>query len=154
MISEFWLAVLLFGASFPLWLGIYVKVLLPAIRRDNIGALERGEIQIKAEWLEEVVGDIVDRIRHLMLADLGNLARAPYSASGASVADSDAGLGGGGDLTVGLEAAEQLLKAVGMKKPPGLLVIKTAQALARMLANVDTSGGGPPPAPPPPELFG
>ena len=70
-----WLAVLLFAASFPLWLAIYIKILLPAIRRDNIGALERGEVELNAEWFDGIIAEIVTRIRHLLLADLGNLAR-------------------------------------------------------------------------------
>lgn len=76
------LAVILFAASFPLWLAIYIKVLLPAIRRDNIGALERGEIELSPEWFDSIIADIVKRIRHLLLADLGNLARAPYNSEG------------------------------------------------------------------------
>jgi len=135
VISEFWLAVLLFGASFPLWLAIYVKVLLPAIRRDNIGALERGEIEINPEWFSAVIDSIVERTRHLMLADLGNLARAPAASVGAA-AD---GLGGGDDASAAIHAATELLKAVGMKKPPPLLVFKTAQALGQIALQQGTA---------------
>ena len=93
MSEQEWLAVLLFAASFPLWLAIYIKILLPAIRRDNIGALERGEVELDPEWFDSIIAEIVTRIRHLLLADLGNLARAPYN-SGDAVTDSEAVNGG------------------------------------------------------------
>jgi len=87
-----WLALALVAVSYPLWLIIYVRYLLPKIREDNIGALERGEVEINPEWFSGVIDSIVDRTRHLMLADLGNLARAPAAAEAATTA----GLGGGG----------------------------------------------------------
>jgi len=87
-----WLALALVAVSYPLWLLIYVRYLLPKIREDNIGALERGEIEINPDWFSGVIDSIVERTRHLMLADLGNLARAPAAALGAAESD----LGGGG----------------------------------------------------------
>ena len=144
MSLESYVAVLLFAASFPLWLAIYVKFLLPAIRRDNIGALERGEIELNPDWFDSIITEIVKRTRHLFLADLGNLARAPYN-GGEDISAPEDVLGGGAGLGAGLEMAEQLLKAVGMKKPPSMLVIKTAQALGKMAENMDTGDGDPPP---------
>lgn len=79
-----------FALSVPVWLWIYSKWLLPWIRDDNIGALERGEIQINPEWFDEVIAEIVKRTRHLFLADLGQLARA--------------GSGSGSELLEGVEA--------------------------------------------------
>jgi len=123
-----WLALALVAVSYPLWLLIYVRYLLPKIREDNIGALERGEIEINPDWFSGVIDSIVERTRHLMLADLGNLARAPAAALSAGESD----LGGGDDAGAAVHMAEQLLKAVGMKKPPPLLVFKTAQVLGQM----------------------
>jgi len=125
-----WLALALVAVSYPLWLIIYVRYLLPKIREDNIGALERGEIEINPEWFSGVIDSIVDRTRHLMLADLGNLSRAPAAAEAASAG----GLGGGDDAGAAISMATELLKAVGMKKPPPLLVFKTAQALGQIAA--------------------
>lgn len=130
------LALALVAISYPLWLIIYVRYLLPKIREDNIGALERGEVEINPEWFSGVIDSIVDRTRHLMLADLGNLARAPAAAEGAAAA----GLGGGDDAGAAIHMATELLRAVGMKKPPPLLVFKTAQALGQMAAQQQSAG--------------
>jgi len=121
-----WLPLALVALSYPAWLMIYVRYLLPKIREDNIGALERGEIEINPEWFKGVIDSIVTRTRHLMLADLGSLARAPSEAA------AEAGLGGGDEAGTAISAATELLKAVGMKKPPPLLVFKTAQVLGNM----------------------
>ena len=37
---------------------------------------------------------------------------------------------------MGLQASEELLKAVGMKKPPAILQYKVAQALGKMASGV------------------
>ena len=139
-----WLPLALVAVSYPLWLLIYVRYLLPKIRDDNVGALERGELTLNPEWFDGIIAEIVTRMRHLLLADLGNLSRAPYNSGEVEGAPED-GLGGVNGLGAGLEAAEQLLRAVGMKKPPSLLVIKTAQALGRMLEQAGQGDGGPPP---------
>jgi|TARA_Y100000034_G_scaffold67378_1_gene81289 hypothetical protein len=145
-------AVALFAVSIPCWLFIYSRWLLPWIREDNIGALERGEIHIDPEWFDEVIGEIVKRTRHLFLADLGQLAHQSGTDQGALegfVPDSGAGSGGlSGSLgalepAAGFQAAEQLLRAVGMKKPPAMLVLKVAQALQGMLAQAGRSGAAP-----------
>jgi len=98
-----WLALALVAISYPLWLIIYVRYLLPKIREDNIGALERGEVEINPEWFSGVIDSIVDRTRHLMLADLGSLARAPTEALNAG----ESGLGGGGMMLAQLLAWRQ-----------------------------------------------
>lgn len=136
MVAIEWLALALVAISYPLWLIIYVRYLLPKIREDNIGALERGEVEINPEWFSGVIDSIVERTRHLMLADLGNLARAPAAAEGATAA----GLGGGDDAGAAISMATELLKAVGMKKPPPLLVFKTAQVLGQMAAQQKSPG--------------
>lgn len=139
-----------FALSVPVWLWIYSKWLLPWIRDDNIGALERGEIQINPEWFDEVIAEIVKRTRHLFLADLGQLARAG-SGSGSELlegVEAESGAGsppfsgdmGALDATAGFQAAEQLLRAVGMKKPPAMLVLKVAQALAGMINRPQSAG--------------
>jgi len=93
--NELIIAVSLFAFSSGFWIIIYIKWLLPKIRNDNIGALERGEIKIKSEWLEEVIEQIVTRTRHLFLADLGQLAH-QGGGQGSDEAVQVAGLGGGG----------------------------------------------------------
>jgi len=143
VIYELLASLALFALSIPVWLLIYSRWLLPWIRDDNIGALERGEIQINPEWFDEVIGEIVKRTRHLFLADLGQLAHAAGSGSEAlegfipETGDGSGGVAGSLgalDATAGFQAADQLLRAVGMKKPPAMLVLKVAQALQGMLA--------------------
>jgi len=148
MINEIAISLALFAASIPCWLFIYSRWLLPWIRDDNIGALERGEIRIDPVWFDEVIGEIVKRTRHLFLADLGQLAHAAGSGSESLegvVLDSGGGSGGVAgslgqlDATAGFQAADQLLRAVGMKKPPAMLVLKVAQALQGMLARAGSA---------------
>jgi len=152
--NELIIAVSLFAFSSGFWIIIYIKWLLPKIRNDNIGALERGEIKIKSEWLEDVIEQIVTRTRHLFLADLGQLAH-QGGGQGSDEAVQVAGLGGGvGDLLAldgpsAITAAEALLKSVGMKKPPPMLVFKVGQALGGLLERYQSGPGfkdGAPPA--------
>ena len=64
-----------------------------------------------------------------MLAEMGQLSRA----SKGSVEDMD-------PISMGLEASEELLKMVGMKKPPAILQYKVAQALGELASrNTNTS---------------
>jgi len=133
VIYELLASLALFALSIPVWLLIYSRWLLPWIR----------EIQINPEWFDEVIGEIVKRTRHLFLADLGQLAHAAGSGSEAlegfipETGDGSGGVAGSLgalDATAGFQAADQLLRAVGMKKPPAMLVLKVAQALQGMLA--------------------
>ena len=155
MINEIGIGLAIFAISIPCWLLVYSRWLLPWIRDDNIGALERGEISINPEWFDEVIGEIVKRTRHLFLADLGQLAHAAGSGSEALegfIPDSGAGSGGvtgsvgALDATAGFQAADQLLRAVGMKKPPAMLVLKVAQALQGMLARAGSNDQAPAPS--------
>jgi len=98
--NELIIAFSLFAVSSGFWIIIYLKWLLPKIRNDNIGALERGEIKIKSEWLEDVIEQIVTRTRHLFLADLGQLAHQGGAGEGAEAVHVD-DLGGGGWRFVG-----------------------------------------------------
>jgi len=141
--NELYVAFLLFAVSSGFWIIIYLKWLLPKIRNDNIGALERGEIKIKSEWLEEVIDQIVTRTRHLFLADLGQLAKQGGSADGIDLADAGAGMML--NPLAGAEVAESLLKSIGMKKPPAMLVLKVAQALGGLMG-ANKRGDNPPPA--------
>ena len=141
--NDLYIALLLFAFSSGFWIIIYLKWLLPKIRNDNIGALERGEIKIKSEWLEDVIEQIVKRTRHLFLADLGQLAHQAGATDGVELA-----AGGDGVMLnplAGAEVAESLLKSIGMKKPPAMLVLKVAQALGGLMGG-KSPGDNPPPS--------
>jgi len=151
--NELVVAALLFTVSSGFWIIIYLKWLLPKIRNDNIGALERGEIKIKSEWLEEVIEQIVTRTRHLFLADLGQLAHQGSAGEGSEALPVSGLPGGAADLLAldgqsAITAAEALLKAVGMKKPPPMLVFKVGQALGGLMERYQSGSGFNPGEPP------
>ena len=72
---------------------------------------------------------IITRFKQNMLADMGQLSNQSKGVEGSEA------LGLPSDVGVGIEAANQLLNMVGMKKPPAMLTIKVAQALGQLVQN-------------------
>ena len=76
--------------------------------------------------------------KHHMLAEMGQLSR---SAKG-----SDGELD---PVGMGIEASGEILKSIGMKKPPAILQYKLAQVLGQMVDNVSNNNSGDDFQPPP-----
>jgi len=72
-----------------------------------------------------------------MLAEMGTLSR---SAKGSDDGD---------PIGMGIEASGEILKSIGMKKPPAILQYKLAQVLGQMVNNVNSDNSSDDFAPPP-----
>ena len=88
-----------------------------------VNAIESGEIDLNY-LLEDVVQEIVVKVKQHALADLGSLTRAGTTANG--------------ELDP-LQLSEQVLNGVGLKNPGPMITIKMAQVLGT-LANKFSEG--------------
>jgi len=116
MLIEF----LLLLASCAIWAPIYVYLIIPrtaSLSRDHmVTAIEKGEIDLNY-LLEDVVDEIVLKVKQHALADLGNLTRAGLKP--------EEGL-------EPIQLSEMVLKGVGLTKPGPMLTVKMAQVLGTL----------------------
>jgi hypothetical protein len=104
------------------WVGDHVVKRVESKDIDLNYLLDHGGV------FDELADRVVTLFKQHMLAEMGTLTR---SAKSMDPEDMD-------PLTMGLEASEELLKMVGMKKPPAILQYKVAQALGELASR---SGG-------------
>ena len=118
---------IVFVFSMAIWLPIYKYVVSVWVQQATISRIEKGDIDLNYLLDEGGVFDslaerTVTLFKHHMLAEMGQLSRAaahdPENASD--------------PVAMGLQASEEILKGLGMKKPPAILQYKMAQALGRM----------------------
>jgi len=129
MILADFMPLFLFAISIPIWLIIYRKYLAGLFADIYVERIESGQIDLNYLLDEGGVFDaLVDRfmqaLKHGLLAQQGQLTRAAQS-----------GELGADPAALGIEGAGELLKMVGIKKPPAMLQFKVAQALGQMFAN-------------------
>lgn len=126
-----YLAVFLF--SMAVWLPVYKYVVSDWVQKATIARIESGDIDLNYLLDEGGVFDsLADRtvtlFKHHMLAEMGQLTRAakhdPEMATD--------------PVAMGLQASEDILKGLGMKKPPAILQYKMAQALGNMAQGAAT----------------
>jgi hypothetical protein len=113
MINEILLYLLVFCFSMAIWLPIYKYVVSRWVQEATISRIESGDIDLNYLLDEGGVFDnlaerTVTLFKHHML----------------DTAD---------PMAMGLQASEDLLKMVGMKKVPPMLQYKLAQALGQMV---------------------
>ena len=135
MIFEILTYLAVFTFSMAVWLPVYKYVVSNWVQQATISRIESGDIDLNYLLDEGGVFDsLADRtvtlFKQHMLAEMGQLSRAGGSIDPAT-AD---------PATIGIDAAGEILKMVGMRKPPAMLQIKLAQALGNMAANQTTSG--------------
>ena len=127
MINEILLYLLVFCFSMAVWLPIYKHVVSRWVQEATVARIESGDIDLNYLLDEGGVFDsLADRtvtlFKHHMLAEMGQLSRAaandPENASD--------------PVALGLQASEDILKGLGMRKPPAILQYKMAQALSNM----------------------
>ena len=137
----------LYGAVFvfsmAVWLPIYKYVVSEWVQKATIARIESGDIDLNYLLDEGGVFDslaerTVTLFKHHMLAEMGQLSRAAKH-DPENLSD---------PVAMGLQASEEILKGLGMRKPPAILQYKMAQALGNMagaaenptdLANFDPS---------------
>ena len=134
MFNEVLLYALLFFGGMAIWLPIYFYVVAPFIGDHVVKRCETGEIDLKyllddGGVFDELADRVVTLFKHHMLAEMGQLSR---SAKGSD--------GDGDPIGMGIEASGEILKSIGMKKPPAILQYKLAQVLGNMIDNVNSPG--------------
>jgi hypothetical protein len=120
-----YLAVFLF--SMAVWLPVYKYVVSDWVQEATISRIESGDIDLNYLLDEGGVFDnlaerTVTLFKQHMLAEMGQMTRAA-NADPENLSD---------PMAMGLQASEDLLKMVGMKKVPPMLQYKLAQALGQM----------------------
>jgi len=127
MIYDLALYGLVFCVSMAIWLPIYKHVVSRWVQEATITRIESGDIDLNYLLDEGGVFDnlaerTVTLFKHHMLAEMGQLTRAANT----DIDTAD-------PMAMGLQASEDLLKMVGMKKVPPMLQYKLAQALGQMV---------------------
>jgi len=144
MYEPFVYAILFFGGV-AVWLPIYYYMVSKWVGDHVVTRCETGEIDLNylldnGGVFDELANRVVTLFKSHMLAEMGQLSNA------AKVTNDD-----GVDLdpmSMGIDASGQILKAIGMKKPPAILQYKLAQVLGNMMnqqANVGNNDFPPPP---------
>jgi len=137
-------AILFFGGM-AVWIPVYYYVVAPFIGDHVVRRCETGEIDLNYLLDQGGVFDsLADRVvvlfKQHMLAEMGQLSRSAKTPAGDDV-ELD-------PMSMGIEASGEILKAVGMKKPPAILQFKLAQVLGNMInqqAGVSGNDFQPPP---------
>jgi hypothetical protein len=128
MINEILLYLLVFCFSMAVWLPIYKHVVSRWVQEATISRIENGDIDLNYLLDEGGVFDTlavrtVTLFKQHMLAEMGNLSKVGSNLDPEMASD---------PVAMGVDAAGELLKMVGMKKPPAMLQLKVAQALGQM----------------------
>jgi len=135
---------LLFFGGVAVWLPIYYYMVSRWVGDHVVQRCETGEIDLN--YLLDnggVFDSLADRVvvlfKQHMLAEMGQLSRSARTPAGDDV-ELD-------PMSMGIEASGEILKAVGMKKPPAILQFKLAQVLGNMINQQAVSGNDfqPPP---------
>ena len=130
MIYDLALYGLVFCFSMAVWLPIYKHVVSRWVQEATIERIESGDIDLNYLLDEGGVFDslaerTVTLFKHHMLAEMGQLSRAAKH-DPENITD---------PIAMGLQASEDILKGLGMRKPPAILQYKMAQALGQMAGN-------------------
>lgn len=105
------------------WVGDHVVARVESKEIDLTYLLDTGGV------FDELADRVVTLFKQHMLAEMGQLSNQTKGIEGSTELGLDSNVG------MGVEAANQLLSMVGMKKPPAMLTIKVAQALGQLVQN-------------------
>jgi len=124
-----------FVFSMAVWLPIYKYVVSEWVQQATIERIESGDIDLNYLLDEGGVFDtLADRtvtlFKHHMLAEMGQMSRAAMN-DPENIGD---------PVAMGLQASEEILKGLGMKKPPAILQYKMAQALGNLADGANSPG--------------
>ncbi len=134
MINEILIYLAIFVFSMAVWLPIYKYVVASWVQQATISRIESGDIDLNYLLDEGGVFDaLADRtvtlFKHHMLAEMGQISRAAAN-SPDNLQD---------PVAMGIQASEDILKGLGMKKPPAILQYKMAQALGNMAQGAEVA---------------
>jgi len=133
MYEPFIYAILFFGGM-AIWIPVYFYVVAPFIGDHVVKRCETGEIDLNylldnGGVFDELATRVVTLFKQHMLAEMGQLSRSAGSVDG----ELD-------PVGMGIQASGEILKAVGMKKPPAILQYKLAQVLGNMIDGAGQPG--------------
>jgi len=136
---------LIFFGGVAVWLPIYYYMVSKWVGDHVVTRCETGEIDLKylldsGGVFDELANRVVVLFKQHMLAEMGQLSNAAKDSTGEGV-DLD-------PVSMGIDVSGQILKAIGMRKPPAMLQYKLAQVLGNMLdqqANTNNNDFPPPP---------
>jgi len=136
MYEPFVYALLFFGGV-AVWLPIYYYMVSKWVGDHVVTRCETGEIDLKylldeGGVFDELANRVVTLFKQHMLAEMGQLSRSA-SAPGVEGENID-------PMSMGIDASGQILKAIGLKKPPAILQYKLAQVLGNMLDQQANAG--------------
>jgi len=145
MFNEVLLYSLLFFTGMAVWLPIYRYMVSRWVGDHVVQRCETGEIDLNylldtGGVFDELADRVVTLFKQHMLAEMGQLSRSAGSVTGEDGEVLD-------PIGMGIEASGEILKAVGMKKPPAILQYKLAQVLGQMVDGHNQPGNDfmPPP---------
>jgi len=146
MYEPFVYALLFFGGV-AVWLPIYYYMVSKWVGDHVVTRCETGEIDLRylldsGGVFDELANRVVTLFKQHMLAEMGTLSRSAQGSTDDGV-DLD-------PMSMGIDASGQILKAIGMKKPPAILQYKLAQVLGNMMNQQANAGNND--FPPPPEF--
>ncbi len=134
MINEILIYLAIFVFSMAVWLPIYKYVVSNWVQQATIERIESGDIDLNYLLDEGGVFDsLADRtvtlFKQHILAEMGQISRAAAH-DPANAQD---------PVAMGIQASEDILKGLGMKKPPAILQYKMAQALGNMAQGAEVA---------------
>jgi len=140
---EYLVYLAIFIGGVAVWLPIYYYMVSRWVGDHVVARVESKDIDLaylldNGGVFDELADRVVTLFKHHMLAEMGQLSR---SAKGSD--------GDGDPIGMGIEASGEILKSIGMKKPPAILQYKLAQVLGQMVDNVSNQNTGDDFAPPP-----
>jgi len=146
MYEPFVYALLFFGGV-AVWLPIYYYMVSKWVGDHVVTRCETGEIDLRylldsGGVFDELANRVVTLFKQHMLAEMGTLSRSAQGSTDDGV-DLD-------PMSMGIDASGQILKAIGMKRPPAILQYKLAQVLGNMMNQQANAGNND--FPPPPEF--
>tara|TARA_R110002020_G_scaffold109589_1_gene253510 strand:+ start:110 stop:547 length:438 start_codon:yes stop_codon:yes gene_type:complete len=119
-----------FVISFLIWMPLYKWTISRWVGDSVVKRCESGEIDLnylldEGGVFDELASRVVTLFKQHMVAEMGQLSRAAQH-DPENVHD---------PVTMGLNMSGEILKGVGMKKPPAILQYKLAQALGQLANN-------------------
>jgi len=138
MFNEVILYSLLFFGGMAIWIPLYFYVVAPFIGDHVVRRCETGEIDLNylldnGGVFDELATRVVTLFKQHMLAEMGQLSRASMTGENEDGTIDPVGMG--------IEASGEILKSIGMKKPPAILQYKLAQVLGNMIDNAAAAPG-------------
>jgi len=128
---EYVIYLAVFVGGIAVWLPIYYYMVSRWVGDHVVKRVESKEIDLNylldaGGVFDELADRVVTLFKQHMLAEMGQLSRAGMATSGEDGELDPVGMG--------IEASGEILKAVGMKKPPAILQYKLAQVLGNMIS--------------------